>query len=70
MKEERKKMQFIGNKGMNQKEDQKKNSADGFLDSPVVKNPPCNARDTGLILDPGRSHMPQSNLNDYLQLTM
>ncbi|KAI4578641.1 hypothetical protein MJT46_000009 [Ovis ammon polii x Ovis aries] len=28
--------------------------------SPMVKNPPCNARDTGLIPGPGRSHVPQS----------
>ena len=27
----------------------------------VVKNPPSNARDTGSIPQPGRSHMPQSN---------
>ena len=27
----------------------------------VVKNPPANAGDTGLIPGPGRSHMPQSN---------
>ena len=27
----------------------------------VVKNPPANAGDTGSSLDPGRSHMPQSN---------
>ena len=26
----------------------------------VVKNPPATAGDTGSILDPGRSHMPQS----------
>ena len=33
-------------------------------DSPggsVVKNLPSNAGDMGLILGPGRSHMPQSN---------
>ena len=29
--------------------------------SSVVKNLPANAGDTGLSLDPGRSHMPQSN---------
>ena len=27
---------------------------------PVVKNPPANAGDTGLIPGPGRSHMPRS----------
>ena len=27
----------------------------------MVKNPPCNARDTGLIPGPGESHMPQGN---------
>ena len=33
----------------------------GFPGGSVVKNPPANARDTGLIPDPGRSHMPQSS---------
>ena len=33
----------------------------GFSGSPVVKNPPANAGDAGLIPGPGRSHMPQSN---------
>ena len=35
-----------------------------FWDFPggaVVKNPPANAGDTGLIPGPGRSHMPRSN---------
>ena len=32
-----------------------------FPDGPVVKNPPCNAGDTGSIPGPGRSHMPQGN---------
>ena len=27
----------------------------------MVKNPPANAGDMGLILGPGRSHMPRSN---------
>ena len=27
----------------------------------MVKNPPANAGDTGLIPGPGRSHMPRSN---------
>ena len=34
----------------------------GFPGGPVVRNPPCNARDTSLIPDPGRSHIPQENL--------
>ena len=29
----------------------------GFPGGPVVKNPPCYARDIGLIPGPGRSHM-------------
>ena len=33
----------------------------GFRGSPVVKNPPCNARDTDLILASGRSHMSQNS---------
>ena len=28
---------------------------------PVVKNPPCNAGDTGSIPGPGRPHEPQGN---------
>ena len=32
-----------------------------FPGGAVVKNPPANAGDTGLIPGPGRSHMPQSN---------
>ena len=32
-----------------------------FPGSPVVKNPPANAGDTGLIPDRGRSHVLQSN---------
>ena len=32
-----------------------------FPDGAVVKNPPANAGDTGLIPGPGRSHMPQSS---------
>ena len=31
----------------------------GFLGGSVVKNPPANAGDTGLIPDLGRSHVPQ-----------
>ena len=34
---------------------------EGFPSGPVVKNPPCNAGDTGLISGPRRSHMPQGN---------
>ena len=33
----------------------------GFPDGSVVMKLPANAGDTGLIPDPGRSHMPQSN---------
>ena len=32
--------------------------SEGFPACPVVKKPPCNARDTGSIPRPGRSHMP------------
>ena len=30
----------------------------GYPGGPMVKNPPCNAEDTGLIPGPERSHMP------------
>ena len=40
---------------------QRKRSREGFPGSSVVKNPPANAGDTGLIPDPGRSHMPRHN---------
>ena len=33
----------------------------GFPGGAVVENPPANARDTGWIPGPGRSHMSQSN---------
>ena len=33
----------------------------GFPGDSVVKNLPASPGDTGLIPDPGRSHMPQSN---------
>ena len=33
----------------------------GFPGGSVVKNPPANAGDMGLIPDPARSHIPQSN---------
>ena len=33
----------------------------GLPDSPVVKNLPANAEDSGSIPGPGRSHMPWSN---------
>ena len=39
----------------------KKISSMGFSGGSVVKNPPANAGDTGLIPDPGRSQMPPSN---------
>ena len=32
-----------------------------FPGGAVVKNPPANAGDMGLVPGPGRSHMPQSN---------
>ena len=38
-----------------------KNPFLGFPASVVVKNPPANAGDTGLIPSPGRSHMPWGN---------
>ena len=38
-----------------------KTSLLGFPGSPVVKNPPCNTRDTGSIPGPGRPHMRQGN---------
>ena len=34
----------------------------------MVKNLPCNAKDTGSIPGPGRSHMPRSNLAHDPQL--
>ena len=34
---------------------------EGFPGGAVVKNPPANAGDTGLIPGPGRSHMPRSS---------
>ena len=34
---------------------------EGFPGGAVVKNPPANAGDAGLIPGPGRSHMPRSN---------
>ena len=36
--------------------------AQDFPGGAVVKNPPANAEDTGLIPGPGRSHMPQSKI--------
>ena len=33
----------------------------GFHGGPVAKNPPSNARHTGLISGPGISHMPWSS---------
>ena len=35
----------------------------GFPGGPVVKNLPCNARDTGLISGLGRSYMPWEQLS-------
>ena len=34
---------------------------EGFSGGPVVKNPPCNVRDSGAIPDPGRPHVLRSN---------
>ena len=39
----------------------KKKAALGFPGSSVVKNPPANAGDMGLIPGPERTHMPWSN---------
>ena len=39
----------------------KRNYGSGFPGGPVVKNLPCNARDTGLTPGPGRSHIPRSH---------
>ena len=36
-------------------------SGEDFPGGTVVKNPPANAGDTGLIPGPGRSHMPRSS---------
>ena len=33
----------------------------GFPEGSVVKNPPANARDMGLIPNPGRSQIPRRN---------
>ena len=44
-----------------QKNNPSKNEVKGFPGGSVVKNPPANAGDTGLIPDPGRSHMLQSD---------
>ena len=38
-----------------------KNRKRGLLWDSVAKNPPANAGDTGLIPDPGTSHIPRSN---------
>ena len=39
-----------------------------FSGDPVVKNPPANAGDTGLIPGPGRFHMPWDNKGHVTQL--
>ena len=39
----------------------KKQTTLHFPGGSVVKKPPANAGDTGLIPDPGRSHTPQSS---------
>ena len=38
-----------------------KMTSEDFLDGPVIKNLPANARDMGPILGPGRFHMPRGN---------
>ena len=38
-----------------------KNEGRDFTGGAVIKNPPANAGDMGLIPGPGRSHMPWSN---------
>ena len=44
------------------------NFCEGFPDGPVVKNFPCNARNTGSVPGLGRLHMPRSNLACVPQL--
>ena len=39
----------------------KKKVKENFPGGPLVKNPPANAGHIGLVPDPGRSHMLQSN---------
>ena len=39
----------------------KKKMKKSFAGGSVVKKPPSNAEDTGLIPDPGRSHIPGSS---------
>ena len=38
-----------------------KEDIEDFPDSPVVKNPPANTKNTGLIPGPGRFHVPWGN---------
>ena len=40
---------------------QNEQKQEDFPGGPVVKNPPANAQDMGLIPDPGGFHMPQCN---------
>ena len=47
--------------GSFRKTNQKTTEFMGFPGGTGVKNLPANARDTGLISGPGRSHMPRSN---------
>ena len=47
-----------------------KKKIQGFPGGSVVKNPPANAGDTGLIPIPGRSHMPQGSLAHAPQLSL
>ena len=46
-----------GDKGLIPDQERLKTYLLGFPGGPVVKNPPCNARDTGSIPGLGRSHM-------------
>jgi len=41
---------------------------EGFSSGSVIKNLPASAGDSGLIPDPGESHMPQSNYAHAPQL--
>ena len=55
----------MGKTQINRKQQKKKKKKEislmGFPGDSLVKNPPANAGDTGLIPDLGRSHMSQSN---------
>ena len=61
-------IQSIRSKAMTQMLTLKTNTVGTSLGGPVVKNPPVNAGDTGLIPDPGRFHVPWSNYTHRPQL--